>query len=141
MINYFLMNYLIPFVSCAICMYIGILIGKFRKNEVTKNEVTKKIRWKRPLNVDIRCRLRVIGWSKDSFTFESDEGDGYDIFPIYSEGEGPSLQPEHYEEWAEQLSYAAEWCREKAEVNRNLPYEKWMLAIGNILNDGKKVQK
>jgi hypothetical protein len=71
---------------------------------------------KRPLNVDIICKLRVMGWAKNSFTFESDEGDGYDIIPGYMDGEGPTLKPHHYEEWAEQLSYAVQWCNEKARM-------------------------
>lgn len=70
--------------------------------------------WKRPLNVDVKCGLRVMGWAKNSFTFESDEGDGYDIIAGYMEGEGPALKQHYYEEWAEQLSYAAEWCHEQA---------------------------
>jgi hypothetical protein len=71
---------------------------------------------KRPLNVDIECNLRVIGHSKASFQFISDEGDGYDIIGLYMEGEGPDLKPHHFEEWSEQLGYAAEWCRKKAEA-------------------------
>jgi hypothetical protein len=72
----------------------------------------KKI--KRPLNVDIVCNLRVMGFSKNSFTFTSDEGNGYDITGLYMKGEGPDLKPHHFEEWAEQLGYAAEWCRRKS---------------------------
>jgi len=71
--------------------------------------------WKRPLNVDLICELRVIGFSKDSFKFISDEGDGYDIFPGYMKDEGPKLKSYHFEEWAEQLKYASEWCSKKAE--------------------------
>lgn len=77
--------------------------------------------WKRPLNVDIICRLRVMGWSKNSFSFDSDEGDGYEIIPGYTQGEGPTLKPLHFEEWAEQLSYAAEWCREQAQLMSGVP--------------------
>lgn len=70
--------------------------------------------WKRPFNVDVHCKLRVIGFGKESFEFISDEGDGYEIYPGYIEGDGPKLNPDLFEEWAEQLGYAAEWCREKA---------------------------
>jgi hypothetical protein len=70
--------------------------------------------WKGPLNVDIQCKLRVIGFCKESFEFISDEGDGYEIYPGYMKGEGPTLRSDLFEEWAEQLSYAAEWCRKKA---------------------------
>lgn len=70
--------------------------------------------WKRPLNVDLDCNLRVIGYSHESFTFTSDEGDGYDIFAKYITGDGPKLKPHHFEEWSEQLKYAAEWCDKKA---------------------------
>jgi hypothetical protein len=69
---------------------------------------------KRPLNVDILCNLRVIGYGKSSFTITSDEGDGYEFFELYMKGEGPDLKPYHFEEWAEQLEYASEWCRGKA---------------------------
>ena len=72
--------------------------------------------WKRPLNVDLICELRVMGWAKNSFSFESDEGDGYDILSGYMVGEGPVLKPHHFEEWAEQLTYASEWCREQARL-------------------------
>ena len=74
-----------------------------------------KSNWKRPLNVDVHCKLRVIGFGKASFEFVGDEGDGYEIYPGYMVGEGPQLRPDHFEEWAEQLSYAAEWCRKEAE--------------------------
>jgi len=78
----------------------------------------KKI--KRPVNVDLEGRLRVIGQSRASFQFVSDEGDGYDIFALYKAGEGPHLMPKHFEEWAEQLEYVAEWCRKKAaELSKN----------------------
>lgn len=70
--------------------------------------------WVRPLNVDIHCNLRVIGHGEYSFEFISDEGDGYEIYPGYAPGEGPDLKPHHFEEWAEQLQYAAEWCKKKA---------------------------
>jgi len=57
----------------------------------------------------------VIGWSKNSFDFTSDEGDGYEVYSGYALGEhGPDLKEHHYEEWAEQLGYAAAWCREQA---------------------------
>jgi hypothetical protein len=72
--------------------------------------------WKRPLNVDLIIDLRVMGWSRSSFRFESDEGDGYDIFQHYVKGEGPALQSRHFEEWAEQLSYAVQWCNEQARL-------------------------
>lgn len=73
-------------------------------------------KWMRPVNVDIRCELRIIGFSKSSFIFESDEGDGYDIFAGYMDGEkyAPELKSHHFEEWAEQLENAAEWCRKRA---------------------------
>jgi hypothetical protein len=71
--------------------------------------------WRRPLNVDLICNLRVIGWSKDSFKIYTDEGDGYDFFAKYMDGEGPTLKPYHYEEWAEQLDNLADWCRKQAE--------------------------
>lgn len=72
-------------------------------------------KWIRPINVDINCGLRVIGQSKNSFDFISDEGDGYDIIGGYSDGENaPDLKPYHFEEWAEQLENAAKWCRKRA---------------------------
>ena len=73
-------------------------------------------KWFRPVNVDINCGLRVIGQSKNSFDFISDEGDGYDIIAGYADGEkyAPDLKSFHYEEWAEQLENAAEWCRKRA---------------------------
>jgi len=81
--------------------------------------------WKRPLNVDIRCALRVIGFSKESFEFISDEGDGYDILPGYMNGEGPELKPHHFEEWSKQLKYAAEWCDKKTiELKKEIDHGK-----------------
>jgi hypothetical protein len=75
----------------------------------------KSVEIKRPINVDLDCSLRVIGQSRASFRFVSDEGDGYETYPGYMEGEGPDLKPHHFQEWAEQLGYAAEWCRRKAD--------------------------
>jgi hypothetical protein len=69
---------------------------------------------KRPLNVDLQCNLRVIGWGKESFIVETDEGDGYDFMPGYMEGEGPVIKSYHYDEWAEQLENIADWCRRKS---------------------------
>lgn len=69
---------------------------------------------KRPVNVDIVCHLRVIGQGRSSFIFTSDEGDGYEIYPGYPSGDGPDLKPHHFEEWSEQLQYAAAWCQKKA---------------------------
>lgn len=85
--------------------------SKLENKEV--NEINDK-KMKRPVNVDLVCNLRVIGFSKESFSFISDEGDGYDIYPGYEQGEGPELKPYHFEEWADQLGYAAEWCRIQA---------------------------
>jgi hypothetical protein len=82
--------------------------GKFDSKEVV--DINDK-KMKRPLNVDLVCNLRVMGYSRESFRFISDEGDGYDILPGYMQGEGPELKPFHFEEWAEQLGYAADWCR------------------------------
>lgn len=79
-----------------------------------KDQDNKGIFWKRPRNVDVNCGLRVMGFGTNSFKFISDEGDGYEIYPGYMEGEGPELRSDLFEEWAEQLEYAAEWCREKA---------------------------
>ena len=72
------------------------------------------LNWKRPLNVDMLCNLRVMGFSKESYHFTSDEGDGYEVYAMYQEGEGPELKQHHFEEWAEQLKYAAEWCSNEA---------------------------
>jgi len=76
-----------------------------------------KAKWLRPVNVDINCGLRVIGQSKNSFDFISDEGDGYDILAGYMDGEkyAPVLKPYHFEGWAEQLENAADWCRKQSE--------------------------
>lgn len=79
------------------------------------------VQMKRPLNVDIKCDLRVMGWSKSSFSITSDEGDGYGVYPGYMNNEGPELKPHHFEEWAEQLTYAAQWCREKAKKEKRKP--------------------
>ena len=78
--------------------------------------MAEKALWNRPLNVDVICKLRVMGQEKPSFTFESDEGDGYDIIAGYMDGEkyAPVLKPHHYEEWAEQLENLVEWLRKKA---------------------------
>ena len=79
-----------------------------------------KLEWKRPINVDVNIGLRVIGSSKDSFIFSSDEGDGYEITPGYAKGEkyAPELKPLHFEEWAEQLEYAVQWLRVEAEERK-----------------------
>jgi len=60
---------------------------------------------KRPLNVDLRCDLRVIGQSKPSFIFDSDEGDGYTFCNNYSDDDKykPDLKSYHLSEWVEQL--------------------------------------
>jgi hypothetical protein len=81
---------------------------------------------KRPINVDILCNLRVIGYGKSSFTFISDEGDGYSILGGYTKGEGPDLNPHHFEEWARQLEHVSEWCRVKADelLHKNITENK-----------------
>lgn len=86
----------------------------------------------RPINVDVTCGLRVMGYSKDSFTFTSDEGDGYDITSNYLKGEkyAPKLKPEHFEEWADQLEIIVEWCRKKAkEINNESKIKKYIVRI------------
>jgi len=75
--------------------------------------------WHRPVNVDLVCKLRVIGQSKPSFTFESDEGDGYDVFAGYPKGEqyAPILKPYHFDEWIGQLENLIDWLnKEKARI-------------------------
>jgi hypothetical protein len=71
---------------------------------------------KSPLNVDLKCDLRVMGYSKSSFTFETDEGDGYEIYENYIENEeySPKLESKHFEEWAKQLNYFVDWLNQKA---------------------------
>lgn len=72
--------------------------------------------YKRPLNVDLICKLRVMGYGKESFCFESDEGDGYEIFWKYTENEEykPKLESKYFEEWSYQLKILVDWCDSKA---------------------------
>jgi len=70
---------------------------------------------KRPLNVDLVCDLRVMGYGKPSFTVDTDEGDGFTFIENYMEGEGPVLKAHYFEEWAEQLGSIVEWCKKEAE--------------------------
>lgn len=60
--------------------------------------------FKRPTNVDLCCDLRVMGWSRSSFRFETDEGDGYNMFQHYTKGEGPVIETKHIDEWIYQLN-------------------------------------
>jgi hypothetical protein len=86
--------------------------SKLKEIPKTKDKTFQK---KRPINVDLDCRIRVVGHANYSFKFISDEGGGYEIYPGYAPGKGPDLKPHHFEEWAEQLRYVAEWCTKKAE--------------------------
>lgn len=77
---------------------------------------------KRPLNVDLVCNLRVMGYSKDSFTFSSDEGDGYSFTSNYINGEkySPELKSEHFLEWSNQLRILVDICNAKAEEYKEI---------------------
>ena len=66
-----------------------------------------------PINVDLTCDLRVIGWSKPSIRVSTDEGDGCDFFVYNKHGEGPELKSCYYEEWANQLEQIAQVLRAK----------------------------
>ena len=87
--------------------------SKVAENVYQLKSSTKAL-WKRPLNVDLICSLRVMGWSKESFKVYTDEGDGYDFIAKYGAGEGHGLKSYYYEEWAEQLDNLADWCRKQA---------------------------
>jgi hypothetical protein len=72
-------------------------------------------KWIRPMNVDMICKLRVMGQSKQSFTFDTDEGDGYEVYAGYMKGEqyAPELKSYHFEEWIEQLQNLIEWLEKE----------------------------
>ena len=69
---------------------------------------------KGPQRVDLVCHLRIIGEGEHCATFTSDEGDGYMLLNLGTS----NISPEHWEEWARQLSYAAEACRKTADQGR-----------------------
>ena len=98
-----------PFLICLLVAGI-ILLKVDGKSKKLQEQV------KRPLNVDLTCHLRVIGYGQPSYHFSSDDGDGYTIYPGYMENEGPEIKSFHYEEWAEQLDYLSDWCRKKAQT-------------------------
>ena len=62
------------------------------------------------------------GYSKDSFTFSSDEGDGYTFMSNYMDGEkySPELRSEHFLEWANQLKILIDICNTKAEEHKEI---------------------
>lgn len=84
----------------------GYTLG-FKESQKIKSELKTKA--KRPLNVDLRIGLRIIGNSKNTFEISTDEGDGYEFMQVDMD------EPEkrHYEEWIEQLRCATEWLENK----------------------------
>jgi hypothetical protein len=70
---------------------------------------------KRPLNVDLICKLRVMGHGNETFTFESDEGDGYNFCYNHTQDDPyqPKLKSYHFSEWVEQLGYLIDHLKAK----------------------------
>lgn len=81
--------------------------GKFEK--FTEHKNTKTIR---PLNVDLQCELRVIGYSKPSITLHSDEGDGYEMLINATNYGLPELKSYQYMEWADQLLHFVDMLKD-----------------------------
>lgn len=82
--------------------------------------------YKRPFNVDLICKLRVMGYGKESFIFTSDEGDGYTFLNNYRDDEknSPKLESKHFIEWSNQLKLLIDLCNAKAEEYKKIEKRK-----------------